>query len=255
VTDIADLVADQLEADPAIEAREKQRIRDIVLDVLAAQRASQVREGWVAGLDPLKVATPGGLLDVIHPPGMVLTGGQKVQLVPTAKGLQIAHNLPDAHPHVLADVTDYTAPATMPAEQQASDDSVQTKSTAGVWASGTPGQDVTFVAASTGRAVITTSARARCASNNVLTVSFVLHAGTGTGGTQVLAEAALRGQNIWIPSAAGAVGNPYIGGPDKSWLVGGLTPGNTYTAQLRYDLAAAVSTEIRARVIRVNAAN
>jgi hypothetical protein len=240
-----------------------------IVDARVASHAKTVeRQATVSALDPLTVSLAAGEVYVtLTDPSLVVAVGDKVHIDWVGTGYAITGLLgapiapvegepqpPAPHTHLVAQVTDFT-PHTHVApqpEQQASDDSVQTKSSAGTWASGSPGQQVTFVAPESGKVVITTSARARAASNNILSVSFVLHEGTGTGGTQVLGEAVVRGQNIWVASAAGSLTNPYLGGADRSHLVTGLTPGDTYTTQLRYDLAVANTVEIRARVIRVS---
>jgi hypothetical protein len=246
----------------------KAEIEQIVDARVAAHAKTVERQATVSALDPLTVSLATGPAYVtLTDPSLVVAVGDKVHIDWVGTGYAITGLLgapvapvegepqpPASHTHTIDQVTDHTDPTFQP-EQQAQDDSVQTKSSAGTWASGSPGQEVTFIAPDSGRVVITTSARVRTTStNNILSVSFVLHEGTGTGGTQVVGEAVLRGQNIWVASAAIGLTNPYLGGADKSHLVSGLTPGDTYTAQLRYDIAVAVQVEVRARTIRVTPA-
>lgn len=139
-----------------------------------------------------------------------------------------------------------------PPAVEETDDNIVTNAIDTDWRAGSPGVFVTFIAPYTGRVTVTTSARARRQSSGAegAIISFELRE-TGPSGTVVLTEATTRGQIIYLPGSQ----NPFFGGADKTVLVGGLTAGAQYWAQLKYQLQLlSGGTDIRARRIRVEPA-
>lgn len=117
---------------------------------------------------------------------------------------------------------------------------------------GTPTVDLTFVAGTTGRALISIalSSRDNSSTNRVIS-TFELYQGTSTSGTSVISSSGST-LEYECTSAGQASGFQYI---TRTTLVTGLTPGATYYARQLFKVTGGSTADVAMRELTVRPAS
>lgn len=141
--------------------------------------------------------------------------------------------------------------ATWPATVESLDNTTNANLTNTAFATGTPVVDLTFVASTTGRALVTVTSGLRDnSSTNRIVTTFELYLGTSAAGTLVIGSS---GSTLQYECTQPGQANNYMY-VSRTTLVDSLTPGATYYARHMNKVSGGTTADISLRALTVRPA-